>query len=109
MGIGNWEWGIGHRYRFRGVGAARTSLREAAPTNGCAQYKSVTTVGIAYATTLFLFVKNQLQPTDMIRVTFSVTRDLDGIFPDAIAISCLAWDDVTFEAICRRSRPKSRC
>ena len=46
---------------------------------------------------------------DMIRVTFSVSRDLDAIFPDAIAISCPAWDDVTFEAICRRSRPKSRC
>ncbi|MDB9316059.1 chorismate mutase, partial [Nodularia spumigena] len=29
--------------------------------------------------------RNQLQPEEMISVTFSVTRDLDAIFPAAIA------------------------
>ena len=31
--------------------------------------------------------RNQLQPEEMISVTFSVTRDLDAIFPAAIARS----------------------
>ena len=31
---------------------------------------------------------------DMIRVTFLVTRDLDAIFPDAIARARPDWDNV---------------
>ncbi|WP_375443119.1 chorismate mutase [uncultured Nostoc sp.] len=38
--------------------------------------------------------RNQFQPTDMISVTFSVTRDLDTIFPAAIARSRPGWDNV---------------
>lgn len=38
--------------------------------------------------------RNQLQPKDMISVTFSVTRDLDAIFPAAIARPRAGWDNV---------------
>ncbi|MEA5624406.1 chorismate mutase [Nostoc sp. UHCC 0251] len=38
--------------------------------------------------------RNQFQPRDMISVTFSVTRDLDAIFPAAIARSRPGWDNV---------------
>ncbi|MBD2253602.1 chorismate mutase [Nostoc parmelioides] len=38
--------------------------------------------------------RNQLQPQDMISVTFSVTRDLDAIFPAAIARPRPGWDNV---------------
>jgi len=38
--------------------------------------------------------RNQLQPDDMISVTFSVTKDLDAIFPAAIARSRPLWDSV---------------
>ncbi|AHJ31457.1 chorismate mutase [Nodularia spumigena] len=38
--------------------------------------------------------RNQLQPEEMISVTFSVTRDLDAIFPAAIARSRSGWDNV---------------
>ncbi len=38
--------------------------------------------------------KNQLHPTQMISVTFSVTRDLDVIFPAAIARQRPLWDHV---------------
>lgn len=38
--------------------------------------------------------RNQLQPKDIISVTFSVTRDLDAIFPAAIARSRPGWDNV---------------
>jgi chorismate mutase len=38
--------------------------------------------------------RNQLQPTAIISVTFSVTRDLDAIFPAAIARKRPAWDNV---------------
>jgi len=38
--------------------------------------------------------RNHLQPKDMISVTFSVTRDLDAIFPAAIARARPAWDGV---------------
>ncbi|AFZ60263.1 chorismate mutase [Anabaena cylindrica] len=38
--------------------------------------------------------RNELQPTEMISVTFSVTRDLDAIFPAAIARSRPLWDSV---------------
>nr|WP_041232997.1 chorismate mutase [Cylindrospermum stagnale] len=38
--------------------------------------------------------RNQLQPHDIISVTFSVTRDLDAIFPAAIARSRPLWDNV---------------
>ncbi|MBD2346106.1 chorismate mutase [Anabaena subtropica] len=38
--------------------------------------------------------RNQLQPQDMISVTFSVTRDLDRIFPAAIARPRPGWDNV---------------
>ncbi|WP_199328218.1 chorismate mutase [Cylindrospermum sp. FACHB-282] len=38
--------------------------------------------------------RNQIQPNDMISVTFSVTRDLDAIFPAAIARSRPCWDNV---------------
>ncbi len=38
--------------------------------------------------------RNQFQPRDMISVTFSVTRDLDAIFPAAIARARPGWDNV---------------
>ncbi|HIK05790.1 MAG TPA: chorismate mutase [Trichormus sp. M33_DOE_039] len=38
--------------------------------------------------------RNQLQPEDMISVTFSVTRDLDAVFPAAIARPRPGWDNV---------------
>lgn len=39
-------------------------------------------------------VKNQLEPTQIISATFSVTRDLDAIFPAAIARRRSYWDHV---------------
>lgn len=39
--------------------------------------------------------RNQLHPTDMISVTFSVTSDLDAIFPAAIARYRPDWDSVS--------------
>lgn len=38
--------------------------------------------------------RNQLHPTDMISVTFSVTPDLDAIFPAAVARHRPNWDQV---------------
>jgi chorismate mutase len=38
--------------------------------------------------------RNQLHPTDIISITFSVTRDLDAIFPAAIARARNDWDNV---------------
>ncbi len=38
--------------------------------------------------------RNHLQSKDMISVTFSVTRDLDAIFPAAIARARPNWDNV---------------
>lgn len=38
--------------------------------------------------------RNQFQPRDMISVTFSVTRDLDAVFPAAIARARPGWDNV---------------
>ncbi|MDJ1183538.1 chorismate mutase [Roseofilum casamattae] len=38
--------------------------------------------------------KNQLAPDRLISVTFSVTRDLDAIFPAAIARARPGWDRV---------------
>ncbi len=38
--------------------------------------------------------RNHLQPKDIISVTFSVTRDLDAIFPAAIARTRPDWDGV---------------
>ncbi len=38
--------------------------------------------------------RNQIQPQNMISVTFSVTRDLDAIFPAAIARARSGWDNV---------------
>jgi len=38
--------------------------------------------------------KNHLDPTQIISVTFSVTRDLDVIFPAAIARQRPHWDNV---------------
>ncbi len=37
---------------------------------------------------------NQLDPNHIISATFSVTRDLDAIFPAAIARTHLGWDNV---------------
>ncbi|MBD2464945.1 chorismate mutase [Oscillatoria sp. FACHB-1407] len=37
---------------------------------------------------------NQLDPNDIISATFSVTRDLDAIFPAAIARQRPKWDNV---------------
>ncbi|WP_407641952.1 chorismate mutase [Calothrix rhizosoleniae] len=37
---------------------------------------------------------NQLHPTDIISITFSVTKDLDAIFPAAIARTRPSWDNV---------------
>ncbi|MEC4819969.1 MAG: chorismate mutase [Scytonema sp. PMC 1069.18] len=38
--------------------------------------------------------RNQLHPTEIISVTFSVTRDLDATFPAAIARQRPYWDSV---------------
>jgi chorismate mutase len=38
--------------------------------------------------------RNQIHPTDIISVTFSVTRDLNAIFPAAIARQRHGWDSV---------------
>lgn len=38
--------------------------------------------------------RNQLDPTEIVSVTFSVTRDLDAIFPAAIARHRPYWDNV---------------
>lgn len=38
--------------------------------------------------------RNELPPDNMISVTFSVTRDLDAVFPAAIARSRGGWDNV---------------
>lgn len=39
-------------------------------------------------------VRNQLNPTEIISATFTVTRDLDAIFPAAIARKRPYWDNV---------------
>jgi chorismate mutase len=41
-----------------------------------------------------LETRNHLDPTDIISATFSVTRDLDAIFPAAIARQRPRWDSV---------------
>jgi chorismate mutase len=41
-----------------------------------------------------LETRNQLDPTCMISATFSVTRDLDAIFPAAVARRRPGWDNV---------------
>lgn len=38
--------------------------------------------------------RNQLEPSDIISATFSVTRDLDVVFPAAIARERPFWDSV---------------
>ncbi|HLP89126.1 MAG TPA: chorismate mutase [Nostocaceae cyanobacterium] len=38
--------------------------------------------------------RNNIQPSEIISVTFSVTRDLDAIFPAAIARNRPGWDSV---------------
>jgi chorismate mutase len=38
--------------------------------------------------------KNDIDPGDIVSVTFSVTRDLDAIFPAATARNRPGWDDV---------------
>lgn len=38
--------------------------------------------------------RNQINPSDFVSVTFSVTRDLDAIFPAAIARKRPFWDSV---------------
>ena len=38
--------------------------------------------------------KNQISPDQMVSVTFSVTRDLDAIFPAAVARKRPGWDQV---------------
>lgn len=38
--------------------------------------------------------RNQFDPTCIISATFSVTRDLDAVFPAAIARPRLGWHDV---------------
>lgn len=37
---------------------------------------------------------NELDPEDLVSVIFTMTPDLDAIFPAAIARSCLGWDNV---------------
>lgn len=39
-------------------------------------------------------VRNQLEPSEIISATFTVTRDLDAIFPAAIARDRPNWDTV---------------
>jgi len=43
-----------------------------------------------------LETKNQLDPSNVVSVTFSVTSDLDAIFPAAIARHRPHWQDVPF-------------
>ncbi|WP_346016833.1 chorismate mutase [Chroococcidiopsis sp. CCMEE 29] len=38
--------------------------------------------------------RNQLDPTEIISATFTVTRDLDAVFPAAIARNRPNWDNV---------------
>ncbi len=38
--------------------------------------------------------RNQLHPTDIVSITFTVTQDLDAIFPAAIARQRSYWDNV---------------
>ena len=38
--------------------------------------------------------RNQIDPSQIISATFSVTRDLDAIFPAAIARTRPGWDEV---------------
>lgn len=41
-----------------------------------------------------LEVRNNIHPTEIISATFTVTRDLDAIFPAAIARKRTYWDNV---------------
>lgn len=41
-----------------------------------------------------LEARNQFDPADIISATFSVTRDLDAIFPAAVARQRPGWDNV---------------
>jgi len=41
-----------------------------------------------------LEIRNQLDPTSIISATFSVTKDLDAVFPAAIARQRPQWDSV---------------
>ena len=38
--------------------------------------------------------RNQLDPEDIVSVTFTTTRDLDAVFPAAIARQRLHWDNI---------------
>ncbi len=51
--------------------------------------------------------RNHLHPADMISVTFSVTRDLDAVFPAAIARSRPHWDRVPMMDVQQMHVPQS--
>ena len=51
--------------------------------------------------------RNKLHPTDMISVTFSVTSDLDAIFPAAIARHRPDWNSVPMIDVQQMSVPGS--
>lgn len=51
--------------------------------------------------------RNQLHPTDMISVTFSVTSDLDAVFPAAVARHRPDWNNVPMIDVQQMSVPGS--
>ena len=51
--------------------------------------------------------RNKLHPTDMISVTFSVTSDLDAIFPAAVARHRPDWNNVPMIDVQQMSVPGS--
>lgn len=77
----NWQDGDWHMRAIRGATTVSENSAEA----------------IAEAVTEMLDdveSRNQLDPTQIVSVTFSVTRDLDAIFPAAIARRRPHWDSV---------------
>ncbi len=60
-----------------------------------AEKNTVQEIGVAVMELLdALEQRNQLDPEQIISATFSVTRDLDAIFPAAIARKRPKWDNV---------------
>ena len=51
--------------------------------------------------------RNKLHPTDMVSVTFSVTSDLDAIFPAAVARHRPDWNNVPMIDVQQMSVPGS--
>lgn len=89
------------QWRVRGLRGA-TTVRENSP------------VAIAEATDELLDVleaQNALNPADIVSVTFSVTPDLDALFPASVARRRPGWDLVPLLDVQQMDVPKSlpRC